>query len=451
MRRYEGFLSTEARALQRLAGRYAPQLIASDLDGTPPWVAEVPPHSPDGIPAEALATVLDRGDLEPDAALELAWHLCEAVETSHRQDLVHGSIDAQTVRCLGRSVLLTDWFWSSHGSERGPHAQDMVALAQLVTALIAFAPEVDLDELRVLLEECDPGLPGGPTAGQLGEVLSARLGMQGDDGKLVDAMDGLTRAELIRTRVPSCRRIAVLGMPGSSGKSTTAALLATVFATERRGRTIVVDADPGRGTLGFRVDQNRGQGMSALIRILDRVNGPRDLAPYLSRMESGADVLTDLVGLPTPPSQQVRRVCDILARHYEILITDSHTTEIDESKRAVLSQSDQLVLVTDSHSHLLSGAHVDYFNRLLGLGYKELLARSVIVVSKTQPVGSRPLGPYGIIERDADLRHLCRGIVAIPHSSYLANTGEARLDQLGVALRETYYDLAALIAQSFTR
>ncbi|MFF6874922.1 SAV_2336 N-terminal domain-related protein [Streptomyces sp. NPDC012474] len=450
-RRFEGFLSTEARALRRLAGRYAPRLIASDLDATQPWVAEVPPHSPDGIPAEPLAAVLDREGLEPDAALELAWHLCEAVETSHRADLVHGSIDVRTVRCLGRSVLLTDWFWSSHASERVLHAQDMVALAQLVTALIAFAPEADLDELRVLLEECDARLPGGPTAGQLGEVLSARLGMQGDDGKLVEAMDGPARAELIRTQIRSCRKIAVLGMPGAIGKSTTAALLATVFATERRGRTVVVDADPGRGTLGFRVNQNRGKGMSALVRVLDRVNGRRDLAPYLSTMESGADVLTDLVGLPTPPApQQVRRVCDTLARHFKVLITDSHTTEFDEGKRVVLSQSDQLVLVVDSLSHLLSGAHLEYFNRLLGLGYKELLARSVIVVSTPQPPGRGPRGPHGIIERDADLRHLCRGIVAIPYSSYLADTGEARLGRLDVALREIYYDLAALVAQSFT-
>lgn len=436
--------------MRRLAGRYAPRLVASDLDGTPPWVAEVPPHSPDGIPAEPLAAVLAREDLEPDAALELAWHLCEAVETSHRADLVHGNIDAQTVRCLGRSVLLTDWFWSSHGPEHHPDADDIDGLARLVTALIAFAPEVDLDELRVLLAQCDAAFPGNPTAGQLAEVLAARLGMQGDDGILVDAMDRRTRAELIRTPVPSCRRVAVLGMPGSSGKSTTAALLATVFAAERQGRTIVVDADPGRGTLGFRVDQNLGQGMSALIRVLDRVNGPRDLAPYLSTTYSGADVLTDLVGLPTPPSpEQVRQVCDSLGRHYDILITDSHTTDLDESKRVVLSQADQLVLVVNSLSHLLSGAQSDYVNRLLGLGHKELLARSVIVVSKSQPVGGAPIGRHGIIERDTDLRHLCRGIVAIPHSSYLADTGEARLDQLDRALREAYYDLAALVAQSF--
>ncbi|MFC9682728.1 SAV_2336 N-terminal domain-related protein [Streptomyces sp. NPDC056948] len=445
-RDFQGFLSTEERALRRLAGRYAPRVVASDLLDAPPWVAEVPPHSPDGIPAEPLATVLARGDLEPDAALELARNLCEAVETSHRADLVHGNLNPQTVRCLGRTVTLTDWFWSSHGSEHGTDA-DIEALGTLIAQLIAFAPEVNLDELRVLLEACDSSRTGSrPTAGQLAGALAALLGLQGDDGRLVGAMDRLTRTELIRTQVRTCRRIAVLGVPGSSGKSTTAALLATVFATERQGRTIVVDADPGRGTLGFRVDQNRGRGMTALAQVLSQVNQIRDLDPYVSGMESGADVLTDLLGLSPPPSaEQVKQVCDVLRRYYEILITDSDSTDLDEDKHAVLSQADQLVLVLDSLADQLTGAQVDYFNRLLGLGYKDLLARSVLVVSKSQPLGRR----HGIIERSPELRHLCRGIVAISYNPYLADAGEAGLAQLGEELREAYYDLAALVAQSF--
>ncbi|GAA2588180.1 hypothetical protein GCM10010304_35100 [Streptomyces roseoviolaceus] len=445
----EGFLSIEERALRRMAGRYAPRVVASDLLDTPPWVAEVPPHSPDGIPAEPLTTVLAREDLEPDAALELARHLCEAVEACHGADLVHGNLTAQTVRCLGRNVILTDWFWSSHGSEAGT-ASDIQTLGSLIAQLIAFAPEVDLDELRVLLEACDADSPGNPpTAGQLAEVLSSRLGIQGDDGRIVAAMDRLTRVELIRTQVRSCRRIAVLGPPGSSGKSTTAALLATVFATERRGRTLVVDADPGQGTLGFRVNQNSGRGMTALTQVLDRVNDPRALEPYLSRMESGADVLTDLVGQPVPPSPaQVKRVCDDLARHYEILITDSHSTDLDEDKHTVLRQADQLVLVVGSLSHLLTGSQVEYFNRLLGLGYKDLLARSIIVVSTPQRLVERE---HGILQRPPELRQLCRAVVSIPYSSYLASAGEADLDRLSRELRESYYDLAALVTQSFSR
>ncbi|MEU1099730.1 MULTISPECIES: SAV_2336 N-terminal domain-related protein [Streptomyces] len=446
-REHAAFLATEERALRRMAGRYAPRLLSFNLHDTPPWVAEVPPHSPDGIPAESLATVLDRGDLEADAALELAWHLCEAVDASHRADLIHGNLTATSVRCLGRTVMLTDWFWSSHEGRPGA-GTDIAALALLVDALTAFAPEVDLDDLRALLEVCDPDRSDIPiTAGQLAEVLSARLGMQGDDGRLITALDRPTRASLIRGPVASCSRIAVLGVPGASGTSTTAALLATVFADERRGRTLVVDADPGRGTLGFRVNRNRGRGMTALALRLDQLSGRRAaLDPYLSSMESGADVLTDLLGQPTPPPpEQVKRICDALAQHYDVLITDSHSAELDAGKHAVLSQADQLVLVVESLSNLSAGAQAEWFSRLLGLGYKELLSRSIIVESKGRSPES------GIMSRPPELRHLCRAVVAIPYSAYLANAGEADLDRLGDDLREAYYDLTALVAQSFRR
>ncbi|GHD18943.1 hypothetical protein GCM10010313_49510 [Streptomyces violarus] len=441
-------LGAEAQALQLIGGQCAPRLVASGLDDDEPWIAQTPPHSPDGIPAEPLATVLARGDLEPDAALELARHLCEAVDTSHRADMAHEDLTPETVRCLGRTVILTDWFRSSYRSERGID-RDIAALGTLLARLITFAPG-DLGELRELIEACDPAHRGfRPTAGQLVEVLAARLGMQGDDGKLVAAMDARARTELIRTRVRSCRQVAVLGPGGTSGKSTTAALLATVFATERGGGTIVVDADPGVGTLGFRVNENQGRGMTALTRALSRIKNVRDFDPYLSTMRSGAHVLTDLVGLPTPDPAPIQRVYDLLRQHYEILITDSHSTDLDESKHSVLNPAHQLVIVAESLDALMAFEGKQYFNRLLGLGYKELLSRSVIVLSTTAPVRRRRQGEVGIAERPAELRHLCRGIVAIPHSPYLANAGEADLGGLDHELRDAYYALAALVAQSF--
>ncbi|MEU1849437.1 hypothetical protein ABZ499_09190 [Streptomyces sp. NPDC019990] len=90
-----------------------------------------------------------------------------------------------------------------------------------------------------------------------------------------------------------------------------------------------------------------------------------------------------------------------------------------------------------------------YFNRLLGLGHKELLSRSVIVLSMTPPAGLTPREPAGVAERPLELRQLCRGIVAIPHSPYLAGAGEAELGGQDRELRDCYYVLAALVAQSF--
>ncbi|MGW1493839.1 SAV_2336 N-terminal domain-related protein [Streptomyces sp. NPDC002402] len=440
-------LQAEVNALERMAGRFAPQLIAiSARDSEPPWIAETHPHMTDGSPAMPLSAVLARDGFAPNAALEVALHLCEAVATSHDADLCHGGLSADTVQCLGRSVMLTEWFASRHATEREGVKPDIEALGTILAKLTSFAPD-DLGQLAALIEACDPRHPDPtPSAHVLTEALSARLGMQQDDGRLVLQMDSSARSRLIRTTAPESRQVAVIGFPGAVGKSTTAAVLATVFATERADRTVVVDTDPGYGTLGFRVDRNTGLGMTALAEELE-AGGYRRADPFVSRMASGAHVLTDLVGRRGPVAASIQSILTKLRDDYAVVITDSHSNVLDADPRTVLQRAHQLVIVVDSYEALLGRAGLEGFDRLRELGYQELLARSIIVVSSVSSPGNVKLA--GIRVRPFELRDLCRGIVSIAYDRYLANSGEVDLENVGQHNRRAYADLAALVAQSF--
>ncbi|WP_158079342.1 AAA family ATPase [Actinomadura sp. CNU-125] len=59
--------------------------------------------------------------------------------------------------------------------------------------------------------------------------------------------------------VTTGRRIAVTGIRGGSGKSTVAALVATVLARHRRDRVLALDADPQFGSLPLRLACRRAR------------------------------------------------------------------------------------------------------------------------------------------------------------------------------------------------
>ncbi|MCP2337571.1 AAA family ATPase [Actinomadura rupiterrae] len=99
-----------------------------------------------------------------------------------------------------------------------------------------------------------------------GDPVWRRVG-RGAVRPFVPADEARAKAELaasIQRPVTTGRRIAVLGMRGGAGKSTIAALLATVFAHYRHDRVLALDVDPDLGSLPLRLGITRSRALADL-------------------------------------------------------------------------------------------------------------------------------------------------------------------------------------------
>ncbi|MFC4913017.1 hypothetical protein [Actinomadura gamaensis] len=119
-----------------------------------------------------------------------------------------------------------------------------------------------------------------------GDPLWRRVG-RGAARPFVPADEARAAAELaasIQRPVTTGRRIAVVGMRGGAGKSTIAALLATVFAHYRHDRVLALDVDPDLGSLPLRLGVTRGLSLGDLATTAGGFQSFADAEPHLTRV-----------------------------------------------------------------------------------------------------------------------------------------------------------------------
>ncbi|WP_207930600.1 MinD/ParA family ATP-binding protein, partial [Streptomyces hainanensis] len=254
---------------------------------------------------------------------------------------------------------------------------------------------------------------------------------------------------VIRTPVLSGYRIAVISLKGGVGKTTTTTALGATLASERQDKVIAIDANPDAGTLGRRVRRETGATIRDLVGAIPYLHSYMDIRRFTSQAASGLEILANDVDPAVSTAfndEDYRRVIDVLARQYPIILTDSGTGLLYSAMRGVLDLAHQLIIVSTPSVDGASSASTT-LDWLSAHGYGELVQRSITVISGVRETG-RMVKVEDIV---AHFQTRCRGVIVAPFDEHLAAGAEVELDLMRPKTRQSYFELAALVAEDFVR
>ncbi|WP_086860245.1 hypothetical protein [Streptomyces milbemycinicus] len=483
-------LSTEAEALRRMAGRYAPRLLGQDLEGEPPWIAEELILASDGSPARTLTALLSDGTADGwDArtAAVLGMQVGEAVSICSAKGMVHGHLNTDTVLVADNTVKLIGWQTavidrrSRRLTRRLTPEDDVYALGQILLALGGGRPttreerwlnplpqnigtpsgtyaskSVDWtgsrwegaawEPLRTLVASClfNPRR-NRPTAGEVSDVFSQVVARTAAQGVRPDAGGQALKHRLIRAPLLLFHRIAVLGLSRGTEAARTAAALSAVFASARPDPVIAVDVSPDTGWLIHRSHRETDTGLRELATLLPGALARAELRRFTSRTPDGLEVLASLAPPDRPiDDQDYRRIMNALSERYPLALTHAAaspgTGEI--TLPGVLDLADQLVIIWSAESRRRPTNVDATFDWITAQGHAELLRRSIVVITGADnfnPLEHTELVPQGE----------CRAMMAIPYDPHLASGQPLDLGALRPGTLARYRDLAACLAEGF--
>lgn len=296
------------------------------------------------------------------------------------------------------------------------------------------------------------------TAGSLVKPTAAvpRVGWR----KMVHAVSGgtvnpgLSQAELHRRSlieratapVRGCHRIAVVSLKGGIGKTTTTAGLGLTLAEHRGDRVVALDANPDAGTLAERLTGHVDVTVRDLLDNVDSIRSFTDVSSFTSL----AARLQVLASEQDPEMSEAfneaeyRTAADVLARYFNIVLTDSGTGLLHSAMSGTLAIADSLVVVGSPSVDGASRASKT-LDWLIAHGRGELVSRAVAVISTVRPA-SKELDMLRL--RDHFLARV-RAVVEIPYDRHLVTGGIIDMTQLDEPTEQSFLELSATVADGF--
>jgi MinD-like ATPase involved in chromosome partitioning or flagellar assembly len=250
----------------------------------------------------------------------------------------------------------------------------------------------------------------------------------------------------IRRHLPGAHQIAVSSLKGGVGKTTVSAVLGLTLAEHRGDRVVAVDANPDAGTLADRLTGEIGVTVRQMLENISSIDSLTAVSHYTSL----AGRLQVLASEQDPAMseafnrQEYEQICAVLARFYNIIITDSGTGLVHSAMEGTLALADSLVVVgaptVDGASR--ASKTLDW---LVAHGYAEMVGDAVVVLCCDR------VSPE--IDRERVRAHFlarCRAVVEIPYDPHLATGGRLDLGAMREDTKYAFLELGALIADRFS-
>jgi MinD-like ATPase involved in chromosome partitioning or flagellar assembly len=249
----------------------------------------------------------------------------------------------------------------------------------------------------------------------------------------------------IRRPLPGSHRIAVSSIKGGVGKTTVSACLGLVLAENRGDRVVALDANPDAGTLADRLTGDTSLTVRSLLDHIGATHSLTDVARYTSlagRLQVLASEQDPAVS-EAFDRDEYERVCAVLTRFYNIVITDSGTGLVHSAMEGTLALADSLVVVGSPTVDGASRASKT-LDWMIAHGHAARVVDAVVVLSCDR-VGREV--DRGRVRDHFEAR--CRAVVEVPHDPHLATGGRVELARLKPATHDAFLVLAAHLADGF--
>ncbi len=240
-------------------------------------------------------------------------------------------------------------------------------------------------------------------------------------------------------------QVAVVSLKGGVGKTTTTALVGLAMAEHRGDRVLALDSGPIGGTLADRLLGGTTVTIRDLIEELDRVGSPDDVLRFTG-LAGRLRVLAsdqDLVREAPLDNIEYERVCLLLRRHFDVIVTDGATGMAHPAMAATLALADSLVVV-GSRTVDGAGRASKTLDWLIAHGHRDAAERAVLVLD-----GDRSSEEVDAARLQAHFAARCRAVVEIPHDPHLAQGGRIDVSALQPGTVDAVLEVAALIADEF--
>ncbi|WP_122526289.1 MinD/ParA family ATP-binding protein, partial [Mycobacterium attenuatum] len=275
-------------------------------------------------------------------------------------------------------------------------------------------------------------------------VTRINVGLSPDEKYELELRDRVSR------RPRGSYQIAVLGLKGGAGKTTTTVTLGTTLAQVRGDRILVLDADPGCGNLAERA------GRSSPSSIADLVTDPElshynDIRAHTSVNAANLEILPAqeyTTGRRGLSGEDMRAAVDKVSKFYNLVVADCGAGLFDPVTRSVLETSSAIVVVTNVSIDSARQAAIA-LEWLRHNGYQDLLDRACVVVDHVS-VGETNVAEKHVVRQFEQQLQPGR-VVVLPWDKHIATGGEIHLDQLGPGYQRRILELAAALSDDFER
>jgi hypothetical protein len=358
-------ITTEAEALARMDGVYAPRLLGHDATSVPAWIATSYAQDKRTCgPAPNLRSVVqERGALLGTEFLSVGRQFANGLARAHRKGLIHGSLIPNCVLLVGKEVQITGWVTASLDRARSPYR---VILRQ--------QPEYTAPELR---SDDDPPSEAADVYAMGRILLAAAAGRWDyDPAEELRSLPGAADRvfELLRRCIapsPAARPTAeelLQAFNARAHEQPGAPLRAAQLGVGEDGRPVLLDLSEGEdggdgphALLTGPEAQDRRRMLAAIVRGLAEAN-PAEAVSFVCAWHGDCEPLAALAALP-----QVKWAQDLTAR------PDAPHELRDLLRREIHERAwsrPRLVVVLDDYDRIRrSGPELDIVETLTTIRY----------------------------------------------------------------------------------